>query len=144
MGYKLLAERLQVKENEVLEMDQRLESWEYSLDSPIRNDGDEKSIDFLISPETSPEDELAQHQMQEIFRNSLQTFHNTLKKKEQDILSQRLLAEKPLTLQQLGNKHNISRERTRQIEERMIKKLRQFLHHEIPDFVNFQSLLSPA
>jgi RNA polymerase sigma-32 factor len=144
VGYKLLAERLQVKENEVLEMDQRLDSWEYSLDSPLITDGDGKSSDFLIAPETSPEEELSQHQMKEIFHNSLQTFHHTLKKKEQDILSQRLLAEKPVSLQQLGDKHKISRERIRQIEERMIKKLRQFLHNEIPDFINFQSLLSPG
>jgi RNA polymerase sigma-32 factor len=142
VGTKLLAHRLQVKESEVIEMDQRLENWEYSLDTPSKNNVTEKSIDFLTSPSISPEEEVAQIQMKVVFRKSLQTFHHSLKKKEQDILSQRLLAEKPLTLQELGDRHSISRERTRQIEERMINKLREFLHASIPDFMHYKSMLS--
>jgi len=54
--------------------------------------------------------------------------------KELDILDSRLLAEKSLTLQEIGARHGVSRERVRQIEDRLIKKLRHYLRSEIPDW----------
>ena len=53
----------------------------------------------------------------------------------------RLLAEKPLTLQEIGARHHISRERVRQIEDRLIKRLRQFLKSEIADWEDYRSPL---
>ncbi len=139
---KLLSHRLQVKEDEVIEMDQRLGSWELSLDTPIKNGSEDLHINFLTSSEASAEEHLARHEMQGIFQSKLAEFRHTLKDNERDILDLRLLAEKPMTLQDIGARHHISRERVRQIEERLLKKLRQFMQSEIPDFKNYRTLVS--
>jgi RNA polymerase sigma-32 factor len=139
---KLISSRLNVKESEVIEMDQRLGSWEFSLDSPLKNDSEELHINFLTSGDTAVDEHLAREEMRSIFQARLATFRESLKDNERDILDQRLLAEHPLTLQEIGARHNISRERVRQIEERLLKKLRQFMQNEIPDFKNYQSLVT--
>ena len=123
-------------------MDQRLGSWEFSLDSPLKNDSEELHINFLVSGETAADEHLAREEMKSIFQPRLAKFRETLKDNERDILDQRLLAEHPLTLQEIGVRHNISRERVRQIEERLLKKLRQYMQNEIPDFKNYQSLVT--
>lgn len=139
---KLISTRLNVKESEVIEMDQRLGSWEFSLDSPLKNDSEELHINFLTSGDTAADEHLAREEMRHIFHERLDRFRQTLKDNEKDILDRRLLAESPLTLQEIGARHNISRERVRQIEERLLKKLRQFMQHEIPDFHHYQTLTS--
>jgi RNA polymerase sigma-32 factor len=139
---KLISTRLNVKESEVIEMDQRLGSWEFSLDSPLKNDSEELHINFLTSGDTAADEYLAREEMKSIFQARLAKFRETLKDNERDILDERLLAEHPLTLQEIGARHNISRERVRQIEERLLKKLRQFMQNEIPDFKNYQSLVT--
>jgi RNA polymerase sigma-32 factor len=101
-GPKLLSHRLQVKEDEVIEMDQRLGSWEYSLDSPLKEDGEEIHVSFLTSPETSVDETLARQEMEDIFKVKIDKFRRTLKSNERDILDLRLLADKPLTLQEIG------------------------------------------
>ena len=58
-----------------------------------------------------------------------------------DILDLRLLADKPLTLQEIGARHKISRERVRQIEDRLIKRMRQYLKSEIADWEDYRSPL---
>ncbi|WP_449244957.1 RNA polymerase factor sigma-32 [Desulfobacca acetoxidans] len=139
---KLISTRLNVKEAEVIEMDQRLGSWEFSLDAPLKSDSEELHINFLTSGETAADEHLAREEMKDIFLMRLAEFRNTLKDNERDILDLRLLAEHPLTLQEIGARHNISRERVRQIEERLLKKLRQFMHNEIPDFQSYQTLVN--
>lgn len=139
---KLISSRLNVKESEVIEMDQRLGSWEFSLDAPLKSDSEELHINFLTSGETAADEHLAREEMRSIFQEGLAKFRETLKDNERDILDNRLLAERPLTLQEIGVRHHISRERVRQIEERLLKKLRQFMQHEIPDFQQYQSLTS--
>ncbi|MDD3581234.1 MAG: RNA polymerase factor sigma-32 [Desulfobacca sp.] len=141
-GPKLLAQRLKVKEQEIIEMDERLGGWELSLDAPLREDSEELHKNFLATPEASAEDHLARQEMKNIFQDKLKEFRLTLKDKEKDILDLRLLAEKPLTLQEIGARHHISRERVRQIEERLLNKLRQFMQDEISDFSTYQSLVT--
>ena len=141
-GPKLLAQRLNVKEQEIIEMDERLGGWELSLDAPLKEDSEELHKNFLATPEASAEDHLARQEMKNIFQGKLEEFRLTLKDKEKDILDLRLLAEKPLTLQEIGARHHISRERVRQIEERLLNKLRQFMQDEISDFSTYQSLVT--
>jgi RNA polymerase sigma-32 factor len=138
-GPKLLAEALNVKEEEVIEMDQRLGGWELSLDAPLREGSDEYHKNFLPSLEPQVEEILARAELKGMFRRKLHEFRQDLNDKEMDILDLRLLAEKPLTLQQIGARHRISRERVRQIEDRLIKKLRQFLKSEIADWEDYRT-----
>jgi len=138
-GPKLLAETLQVREEEVIEMDQRLGSWELSLDAPLKEGSDEYHKNFLPAMEPQVEEILAQTELKELFRQKLGEFRLKLNDKELDILDLRLLAEKPMTLQEIGARHQISRERVRQIEDRLIKRLRHFLKEEISDWEEYQA-----
>jgi len=131
---KLLSDVLHVREEEVVEMEQRLGGWELSLDTPLKEGSEEYHKNFLPSSEPHVEDILADAELKDMFRQKLAEFRHSLSDKELDILDSRLLAEKPLTLQEIGARHGVSRERVRQIEERLIKKLRHYLKTEIPDW----------
>jgi RNA polymerase sigma-32 factor len=138
-GPKLLAEALNVREEEVIEMDQRLGGWELSLDAPLKDGSDEYHKNFLPATEPQVEEVLAQAELKDMFRQKLGEFRAELNNKEMDILDLRLLAEKPLTLQEIGARHRISRERVRQIEDRLIKRLRQYLKAEIADWEDYHA-----
>jgi RNA polymerase sigma-32 factor len=133
-GPKLLSDVLQVREEDVVEMEQRLGEWELSLDAPLKNGSDEYHKNFLPATDPQVEEILADAELKGVFRRKLAEFRHTLSDKELDILDSRLLAEKSLTLQEIGARHGVSRERVRQIEDRLIKKLRQYLRSEIPDW----------
>ena len=80
------------------------------------------------------DDQLSNEESKNLLTKSLREFRKTLSGKEADIFDNRILAEKPLTLQDLGNKYNISRERIRQIQEKIIKNIRKWLKEKIPNF----------
>ena len=133
-GPKLLAQRLNVKEDEVVEMEQRLGSRDLSVDVPI-GEGDEATLlNFLPDDKQSPEDQIAESQYRELLREKMALFAKTLKDKELVIYRERLLNEEPVTLREIGEKYGISRERVRQIEERVKKKLKTYLTKELKDF----------
>jgi RNA polymerase sigma-32 factor len=136
-GPKLLAEVLHVREEEVVEMEQRLGAWELSLEAPLKEGSEEYHKNFIPAPEPQVEEILAESEMKALFRQKLEEFRQELNPKELDILDLRLLAEQPLTLQEIGARHQISRERVRQIEDRLIKKLRHHLKSEIPDWEEY-------
>ena len=131
---KLLADRLQVRERDVIEMDQRLGNWELSLDQPLSEDSDGTLLDVLPSAETGHDERFAQEELRSLFRKKLVEFTKTLDEREEDILRNRLLSETPLTLEDLGKKYDITKERTRQLEARIIKRLREYLKKEVKDF----------
>ena len=132
---KLLADRLQVRERDVLEMDQRLGSWELSLDQPISKDKEEGTfLDLLPAPTPRVDDALAKKELMLLFRKKLGEFSKTLDERDEDILRNRLLSETPLTLDEIGRKYSITKERSRQLEARIIKKLREFMKTELQDF----------
>ncbi|NLY92930.1 MAG: RNA polymerase factor sigma-32 [Myxococcales bacterium] len=134
---ELIAERLGVTEGEVISMDRRLSSGEASLDKPIRND-EGKSItrlDLLESEGENFDEELARVQIEDRLREKIHEFGETLTGKERVIFEQRLLAEEPKTLQDIGDAEGVSRERVRQIEKRLIGKLREYLGKELGESV---------
>ncbi|HEX2226840.1 MAG TPA: RNA polymerase factor sigma-32 [Candidatus Binatia bacterium] len=132
-GPKLLAQRLNVKENEVIEMEQRLGSRDLSVDVPI-GEGDEATLlNFLPDEKQTPEEQIAETQYRELLREKMAQFAEGLKDKELVIYQERLLNEDPLTLREIGEKYGISRERVRQIEERLKKKLKAYLSKELKE-----------
>lgn len=133
-GPKLLAERLGVTESDVTEMDMRLSAGrELSLDAPIGPDSDQTQISLLPSNAEGVDTLLLKHQLKTMLRDKLALFRETITPREIVILEKRLLAESPLTLQEVGEEFGISRERVRQLEERLKKNLFVFLRQEIPD-----------
>jgi RNA polymerase sigma-32 factor len=130
---KLLSHRLDVKESEIIEMDQRLNSWEISLDSPLKEDSEDTHKSFLPSDDLPVDDQIADREAKAILHDKLALFRAQLKGKESVIFDKRLLTEDPMTLQEIGDKFGISRERVRQIESRLKKKLKAYLEDEIED-----------
>ena len=144
-GPKLLAKTLDVKESEIQEMDQRMSAREESLAAPVTADGKQSREDTLASAAPGADEVLAEKQSFAQIQQALKSFRKTLDgsalKKEAYLFDKRLLAEKPLTLQQVGQRFGISRERARQIEARLIKKIRAYLQAELPDLKDTDFLL---
>ena len=138
---KLLSHRLDVKESEIIEMDQRLNSWEISLDSPLKDDSEDTHKSFLPSDDLPVDDQLADQEAKAILHDKLVLFRLQLKGKELVIFDKRLLTEDPMTLQEIGDRFGISRERVRQLESRLKKKLKAYLEEEIQDIDLLQESL---
>ena len=134
---KLLAERLNVKEKEVVEMSQRMDSWDVSLESPVKNDSDDEQKSFIPSNEPGIESKIAGKEMQSMLMELLDKLKKNLNEKEKMILEDRLLTDEPLTLQNIADKFDISRERVRQIEVNLLGKMKKYLETEMPDIVDF-------
>ncbi len=131
---KLLADRLKVRERDVIEMDQRLGSWELSLDQPLSHDSEGTLLDVLPAQDIPVDDQLAADELRQLFRTQLAEFIKTLNERDEDILRNRILSETPLTLEDLGQKYHVTKERTRQLEARLIKRLRDHMRKSIKDF----------
>jgi RNA polymerase sigma-32 factor len=130
---KLLSEKFAVSEREVIEMDQRLGEWELSLDAPVSENSSEDHKAFLAAKEASPESALSQRQLKEVLKSKLDDFQKGLTRREKEIFQKRILTEEPLTLQELGDHFGVSRERIRQLEEKILKKVKAYLEKELPD-----------
>lgn len=127
---KLLSETLGVSEKAVVEMDQRLSSGgqEMSLDAPRGEDGSGSSLaDLLGDFKISPDEELENLQNLEILKENLGNFVKGLKARDQEIFKKRLLSEIPESLQSIADQYGVSRERIRQIEERLIEQLKIYM-----------------
>jgi RNA polymerase sigma-32 factor len=135
---KLLADRLNVRERDVIEMDQRLGNWELSLDQPIGEDQDGTLLEIIPAQQKPADEQIADNQLKTLFRAKLAEFIKTLEERDEDILRNRILSETPLTLDDLGDKYGITKERTRQLEARIIKRLRDYIKKDIKDFDRLQ------
>lgn len=132
-GPKLLAQRLGVKEKDVVEMLQRLFNPDVSTDIPIGEDGEATLLNFLGDNNQNPAERIPEAEYRKVLREKVEEFATSLKDKELVIFRERLLNEEPLTLREIGERYGISRERVRQIEERVKKKLKACLSKEFKD-----------
>ena len=130
---RLLAQRIGVKESEVLEMQERMGQSEVSLDQPAGTGDDSRLLDVIPDPSRSPEEIASGAQWRSFAREKVEAFENTLKDKELEIFRSRLMAEEPATLQEIGERFGISRERVRQIEGRIKRRLKAFLKSQASD-----------
>jgi RNA polymerase sigma-32 factor len=140
----LLAANLDVAEKDVLEMDQRLSAPDASLDAPMNTDdegGTRTRMDSLPNEESDrPDRQVAQSQFQELLRSKLERFAGTLEGRDATIFRERWLTDSPLTLQQIGDRYGVTRERARQLEKRMLSRLRKFLEKELGTVVDIDAL----
>jgi len=136
---KLLADRLKVSERDVIEMDQRLGSWELSLDQPLTQETDGTLLDVLPAQDVPADEQIASFELRRLFRKKLAEFSKTLTERDEDILRNRILSETPLTLEEMGQKYSITKERTRQLEARLIDRLRDYIKKEVRDFEHLRS-----
>ncbi len=108
-------------------MQERMGQSEVSLDQPTGVDDDGRLSDVLPDTGASPEEAVSDAEWRAFARDKVEQFASTLKDKELQIFQSRLLAEQPLTLQEIGERFGISRERVRQIETRLKRKLKDFI-----------------
>lgn len=134
---ELLAKRLKVKKAEVIEMSNRLSNNEVSLESPVGQDSDDEQINFIPGREPSVEDGLCLKDMKKKLRDFILTLKSHHNDKERMILEKRLLTDDPLTLQNISEIFGVSRERIRQIEAGLLKKIRKHIENEAPDLLAF-------
>ncbi|MFN8543123.1 MAG: RNA polymerase factor sigma-32 [Candidatus Binatia bacterium] len=138
---KLIAEGLAVKEREVVEMEQRLAARDLSVNTPINEGEDATLLDFLPGPEQTA-DTVADEQYHRLVRAKAAEFKRTLSGKDLIIYERRLEAlmkdEEPVTLQEIGDEFGITRERVRQLEARIKKKLGAYLRERIPDIKDIE------
>ena len=123
----LLAERLDVTPEEVVEMEQRLSKKEVSLEMPIRDDSGSTVSDLIASTEVPTDELLGEAESLQMVHEYIEEFAQTLSEKDLFIFRHRMLAEEPLTLQEIGDEFGITRERVRQLESRIMGRLKQFL-----------------
>lgn len=131
---KLLSERLGVSEKEVVDMDQRLANWDLSLDEPLKNDSNTERIEFINSESDSSEDQMAKKEIEDILHTNIKKFKRTLNDREKEIFEKRIFSDSPQTLQEIGETYQISRERVRQVENNILKKIKAFFKKDMPDF----------
>jgi len=128
--YEELAERLEVPKEAVLEMEQRMGSKDLSLDVPVKKENDTTHLEFLSEEVATQEELITKAEEQERVKEGMSEALKTLKERERYIIEKRVLSDKPLTLEELGTKFNISRERVRQIESAALKKLKRVLEEK--------------
>jgi RNA polymerase sigma-32 factor len=122
---KLIAQRLGVTEQDVVDMNRRL-GGDVSLNAPIRDDGDSGEWqDWLVDESSDQELRLAESEETEKRRKALGDALSVLNKRERRIFEARRLADDPLTLEDLAVEFGISRERVRQIEVRAFQKVQK-------------------
>ena len=134
---KLLSERLGVSEREIVDMDQRLDGWDLSLDAPFKDDSDTERIEFLSTTSESVEDKVAKKEIEALLHDKIAEFRKKMTPREKEIFDLRIFSDTPVTLQEIGDRYGISRERVRQVEKNIIKKMREFFKREIPDFAAY-------
>jgi len=134
---KEISKDLHVSESDVTEMDMRLNG-DVSLNTPVYDDGYAERQDFLTD-EGNIESEIAERQETTLRRTLLTQAMNALSDREKIVVQARRLSENPETLDELGERLGISRERVRQIENRAVEKLTQFVQN-----ANIKPCVAPA
>ncbi|GBE15726.1 MAG TPA: sigma-70 family RNA polymerase sigma factor [Proteobacteria bacterium] len=128
---KALAKSLKVRESEVEEMTQRLSGGDVSMDA-VRGDAESgfTMLDALPSPEPGADEIVADVQARTIYLEKLSEFVAALTDRDRKIFTSRWMRDDPYTLQEIGDKLGITRERVRQLEARIMKNLRAYLEKE--------------
>jgi len=130
----VIAQRLEVSEEDVISMDRRLSGHEMSLDAPVSDGQEGRSVarvEMLASEGGNIDDALADGELHNMLSEKLHEYGRTLTGKDAIIFNERLIAEEPKTLQELGDQFGVSRERVRQLEKRLQDKIRGYLEANV-------------
>jgi RNA polymerase sigma-32 factor len=128
---KAISARLDANPQQVEEIILRLTNRDQSLNSPLGDGSDASFMDFLTDTRANPEDKVMESQRSLYVKDQIQMALSKLTDREQDIARKRLMADTPQTLEDLGNQHNISKERVRQIENNVKAKLKKTLAGDV-------------
>jgi RNA polymerase sigma-32 factor len=127
--YQKAATDLGVSEEDIMEMEQRMSSRDLSLDVPFGEDHELTHLDLLRQDGINQEELIAQEEERKIQEQRVRNAMEHLSKKEVYVVKNRVMADEPLTLQEIGNHLKLSRERVRQIEGEALMKLKRRMSH---------------
>ena len=126
MGIRMLSDRLGIPADEIQSMESRLKQRDVSLDAPLDPESGTSLMNFQSDNQSLPVDEeLGRHEEISLLNESIEDVRKDLNEKEIFILENRLLSDTPLTLQEIGDKYGMTRERARQLEARIIEKIKK-------------------
>jgi RNA polymerase sigma-32 factor len=123
--YEMLAKNLDVPKEDIIEMEQRMSSRDLSLDSTFDEDHELTHLDLLQEDRPNQEELLAQEEEKRIREQKVHNAMKRLSEKEMYVIKNRIMADEPLTLQEIGDQLKLSKERVRQIESEALKKLKK-------------------
>ena len=129
-----ISKNLAVSESDVVEMGQMLANHDLSLDMPYKDDSDAAPKDFLPTTNKGVEDTYLQKETADLLKGKIKEMLPELNYREKDIIRLRLMAESPLTLRKIGEKYDITRERVRQIESKLLGKIKSHIQDDVDDF----------
>jgi len=135
---KLLAEHFGMKESDVVDIEAVRRGGDLSLDAPLSPNTTESFAEQLPAQNPPLDDALAQQEYQGKLQEKFEQFARTLRPREQVIFRERLVAEEPKTLQQIADQFGVTREAVRQLETKIIKRLKEFLKKEWGDVKDFE------
>jgi RNA polymerase sigma-32 factor len=130
---KLLASRMGVSEEDVVAVSRAVGARDSSLDAPLSDATDTTRGDVIPSAAPSPEREVADRELKERLAAALEEVARTLSPREQALLRERLLADEPVTLQEIADREGVTREAVRQSEARLVSRLRAYLQERFPE-----------
>lgn len=144
LGYrpepKLIAERLDVSEEDVIDMEHRLAQGDLSLEAPVRGEDDGTPLgDFIAGDVLSAEQNVGDSELRRVFLEKLGAFTESLEARDRRIVEERILADEPKTLQEMGDEFGVSRERVRQLEARLVERIRTYMKENLVDFEYYGS-----
>ncbi len=123
--YELLAYHLHVPKENIIEMEQRMSSRDLSLDTTFDENHELTHLDFLQDSHPDQEELVTQEEEKRIRGQKVHNAMKRLSEKETYVIRNRIMADEPLTLQEIGDHLKLSRERVRQIESEALKKLKK-------------------
>jgi len=124
---KLLAAKFGVSEQDITDAEAVISGQDVSLDATVGKDAEVTRVELLAAPQPGVDEQLADAEYQGLVRRKFAEFADSLNEKERIIFNERLIAESPRTLQEIGDQYGISRERVRQLESRIKKNLKAFM-----------------
>jgi RNA polymerase sigma-32 factor len=136
-----VAKAMRVPEHEVIDMEQRLGAPDASLDAPVDREDDHarSRLDMIESIGVRPDAIAEEGEFRERLHEVLMAFGGRLKGRERELFEKRLMTDDPRTLQELGDSFGISRERTRQLEMRLMARLKTYLRAALGDAVDVEA-----
>ncbi len=129
-----VSQRMEVPRSQVLEMIQRMEQQDLSLDTPYNDDSGVPLMDTIPDRRKGAEEIFLQGETVRLLRHSIRELMPELCERQKDIVRLRLLTEDPASLRELGEKHGLSKERVRQLESRLLDRIKNRLQCKIDDF----------
>lgn len=131
---RTISRNLDIPEPEVEKMTQMLSHYDVSLNMQSHDNSDDSVGDTLPSSDPGVEESFSRKETSLFLKHKIHELMHDLNHRERDIVRLRLIADYPFTLGKIGQKYDISRERVRQIESKLLGKIKDYMESEVDDF----------